>query len=110
MARKGHKHKLGFEGGQIPLIRRIPKRGFKNPTRQNIRVFNISDLDRFEDGSVVDMQKLRSAGLLRGACDGVKILGDGELKKKLIVKANAFSVSAKTAIEAAGGSCEVVIK
>ncbi len=106
MARKGHKRKLAFEGGQMPLIRRLPKRGFKNPVRKEYLGINISALDRFADGDVVDIAALKKAGLANGCFDGIKILGRGELAKKLTVKATAFSESAKTKIEAAGGTCE----
>jgi len=108
MARKGNKHKLGFEGGQMPLIRRLPKRGFNNPTRKTFLGVNLCSLDRFEDGTEVTGDMLRAAGLANGACDGIKILGRGEISKKLTVKVQAFSASAKEKIEAAGGACEVV--
>ncbi len=108
MARKGNKHKLGFEGGQMPLIRRLPKRGFKNPTRKELLPVNLCSLDRFEDGTEVTGDVLRAAGLANGAFDGIKILGRGEISKKLTVKVAAFSASAKEKIEAAGGACEVV--
>jgi len=108
MARKGHKHKLAFEGGQMPLIRRLPKRGFKNPARLEYIGVNLTGLERFEEGAIVDPAALRKAGLANGTCDGIKILGRGEIAKKLTVKANAFSESAKAKIEAAGGVCEVV--
>jgi large subunit ribosomal protein L15 len=108
MARKGHKHKLAFEGGQMPLIRRLPKRGFKNPTRTVYIGVNLMNLARFEDGATVGPEEFRKAGLANGGSDGVKILGRGEITKKLTVRANAFSESAKTKIEAAGGVCEVV--
>jgi large subunit ribosomal protein L15 len=108
MGRKGHKHKIGFEGGQIPLIRRVPKRGFKNPTRRRLMPFNLDDLERIGAGSVVDETVLRSLGLMRGNWDGVKILGRGELSRAFTVKADGFSEKARAAIEAAGGSCEVV--
>ena len=108
MARKGHKHKLGFEGGQMPLVRRLPKRGFHNPTRRIYIPVNVSDLERFEDGAEVTTSLLRSAGLARGSADGVKVLGRGDLGKKLMVKVEAFSSSARSKIEGAGGVCEVV--
>ena len=108
MARKGNKHKLGFEGGQMPLIRRLPKRGFKNPNRKEFLAVNLTELDRFDDGAEVTIAVLRSAGLANGPCDGIKILGRGEISKKLTVKANAFSATAREKIEAAGGACEVV--
>lgn len=93
----------------MPLIRRIPKRGFNNARHgtQYIPV-NVGDLDRFEDGARVDVEALRNAGLANGRSDGIKILGEGELKKKLTVSAHAFSASAKAKIEAKGGSCEVI--
>lgn len=109
MARKGNKHKLGFEGGQMPLIRRLPKRGFHNPTRKELLPVNVGDLSLFEDGAEVTMVAIRKSGLANGVADGIKILGRGEITKKLNVKACSFSVSAKAKIEAAGGSCEVVI-
>ena len=109
MVRKGNKHKLGFEGGQMPLIRRLPKRGFHNPPRKELLPINVGDLALFEDGAEVTMLALRESGLANGVADGIKILGRGELNKKLNVKASSFSASAKAKIEAAGGSCEVVI-
>ena len=108
MARKGHKHKDGFEGGQMPLIRRIPKRGFKNVNRITYAPVNVSALERFEVGTEVTPAILREVGLVSGAFDGIKILGMGDLSRKLSVKAAAFSASAREKIEAAGGSCEVV--
>jgi large subunit ribosomal protein L15 len=107
-ARKGHKVKLGFEGGQMPLIRRLPKRGFKNPTRVTYYPVNVCDLECFDNGTEVTLDVLRAQGLFANKCDGVKILGCGDLTKKLTVKANGFSASAKAKIEAAGGSVEVV--
>jgi len=108
MARKGNKHKLAFEGGQMPLIRRIPKRGFKNPCRTEYVGVNLCNLDCFEDGTEVTIEMLKRAGLANGQYDGVKVLGRGEISKKLTVKVNAFSASAREKIEAAGGACEVV--
>ncbi|MFO7870293.1 MAG: 50S ribosomal protein L15 [Kiritimatiellia bacterium] len=108
MSRKGHKHKPGFEGGQMPLIRRLPKRGFHSPTGTKYSPVNVGALSRFDEGSEVTAKSLREAGLAGGSGDGVKILGSGELKKKLTVKAHAFSASAKSKIEAAGGACEVI--
>jgi large subunit ribosomal protein L15 len=108
MARKGHKHKIGFEGGQMRLVRRLPKRGFNNPTRTVYVPVNVGALDRFEEGAEVTSAMLRAVGLAKGRFDGVKILGRGELQKKMTVKAEAFSASARSKIEAAGGSCEVV--
>ena len=109
-SRKGHKQKLGFEGGQMPLMRRLPKRGHKNPNRVPFYGLNVSELNRFEDGSVVDIDVMLAAGFgYRPAKEaGIKILGAGELTKKLTVKASAFSASAKAKIEAAGGTCEVI--
>jgi large subunit ribosomal protein L15 len=108
-ARSGSSIRPGFEGGQMPLIRRIPKRGFNN-ARFATRYLpvNIEALNRFEDGARVDEQILREAGLANGRADGIKVLGDGELARKLTVRAHAFSASAKAKIEAKGGSCEVV--
>lgn len=108
MARKGHKHKLAFEGGQMPLIRRLPKRGFKNPARIEYIGVNLMNLSQFEDGSTVDPEAMRKAGLANGNADGIKILARGEIDKKLTVRAQAFSANAKAKIEAAGGVCEVV--
>lgn len=107
-ARKGHKGKLGFEGGQMPLIRRLPKRGFKNPTRLEYYGVNVCSLERFENGTEVTPALLHSCGLFANKYDGVKILGSGELTKKLTVKVNGVSATAKAKIEAAGGSVEIV--
>jgi len=106
-ARSGGSIRLGFEGGQMPLLRRIPKRGFNNArhTTRYIPV-NLSDLNRFDDGARVDELALRSVGLANGKGHGVKILGSGEINKKLTVVATAFSASAKQKIEAKGGVCE----
>lgn len=108
MSRKGHKHKAGFEGGQMRLVRRIPKRGFTNPTKTVYIPVNIEDLESFDNGTEVTVAVLMANGLAKGVGNAVKILGGGELKKKLTVKAGAFSVSARAKIEAAGGTCEVV--
>jgi len=107
-ARKGHKGKLGFEGGQMPLIRRLPKRGFKNPTRVTYYPLNVCDLECFENGTEVTLDVLRACGLFANKFDGVKVLGSGELTKKLTVKVNGASATAKAKIEAAGGSVEIV--
>lgn len=107
-ARSGHKHKLGFEGGQMRLIRRLPKRGFKNATRREFLPVNVSALEAFDAGAEVTPASIRAKGLANGVADGIKILGSGTLSKKLTVKAQAFSAEAKAKIEAAGGSCEVV--
>ena len=98
----------GFEGGQMPLYRRIPKRGFTNRNTLDIVAINVSALEKFENGAVVDVAALKESGIVKNGRDGVKILGNGELTKKLTVKANAFSASAKEKIEAAGGSVEVI--
>ncbi|MCI9547503.1 MAG: 50S ribosomal protein L15 [Lachnospiraceae bacterium] len=107
LARSGAK-KAGFEGGQMPLYRRIPKRGFTNRNSKEIVAINVEVLDRFEDGAEVTIEKLLSSGAISHKKDGVKILGKGELTKKLHVKVNAFSAGAKAKIEAAGGTTEVV--
>lgn len=110
-ARSGSSIRIGFEGGQMPLIRRIPKRGFNNARFATVYLpVNIESLNDFEDGTRVDEAILRSAGLASGKSDGIKILGDGELNKKLTVCASAFSASARAKIEAKGGKCEVVAK
>ena len=98
----------GFEGGQMPLYRRLPKRGFTNRNSLTIVGINLSALEGFEDGAVVTVDSLIESGIVRNPKDGVKILGNGELTKKLTVKANAFSASAKEKIEALGGTCEVI--
>jgi large subunit ribosomal protein L15 len=107
-ARSGHKHKPLFEGGQMPMARRIPKRGFTNVNRQVFAPVNIAALSAFEAGTVVTIELLRQTGMVKGNWDGVKVLGNGEIAKKIAVKANAFSAAAKEKIEAAGGSCEIV--
>ena len=107
LARSGHK-KPGFEGGQMPLYRRLPKRGFKNRNTKEIIAINVDVLNRFEDGAEVSVEALIEAGIVKNPRDGVKILGNGELTKKLNVKANAFSASAKEKIEALGGKAEVI--
>jgi large subunit ribosomal protein L15 len=108
-ARSGSSVRIGFEGGQMPLIRRIPKRGFNNARHGTTYIpVNVESLNAFEDGARVDEAALRSVGLANGRADGVKILGEGELKKKLTVSAHAFSASARTKIEAGGGSCEII--
>ncbi|MCD8117969.1 MAG: 50S ribosomal protein L15 [Lachnospiraceae bacterium] len=115
-AGKGHKGqkarsgapRVGFEGGQMPLYRRLPKRGFTNINSKEIVAINVAALERFEDGSVVTVETLIEEGIVKNPRDGVKILANGELTKKLTVKANAFSEGAKAKIEAAGGTCEVL--
>src|SRR2546430_1309074 len=108
-ARSGSSIRIGFEGGQMPLIRRIPKRGFNNARHATRYVpVNLDALNQFEDGARVDEAALRGAGLANGPSSGVKILGDGELTRKLTVSAHAFSASARSKIEAKGGSCEII--
>ena len=115
-AGKGHKGQKarsgaprpGFEGGQMPLFRRIPKRGFTCRNSKFIIAINVSDLNRFEDGAEVTVEALKEIGLVKNSRDGVKILGNGELSKKLTVKVNAASKSAVEKIEAAGGKVEVI--
>ena len=107
-ARSGGGVRPGFEGGQIPLYRKLPKRGFKNRFATEYTTVNISALNRFEDGAVVDYESLLNAGIARKAADGLKVLGNGTVEKKLTVRAAAFTATAKEKIEAAGGKCEVV--
>jgi large subunit ribosomal protein L15 len=107
-ARSGSGGKVGFEGGQMPLYRRLPKRGFNNRNAKRIVAINVQNLDVFEDGAVVDIAALKSKGLISNPRDGVKILGEGELTKKLVVKVNFFSKSAAEKIESAGGKAEVI--
>ena len=108
-ARSGGGVRPGFEGGQMPLYRRLPKRGFNNARfATNYAIVNVSDLDVFEDGAVVDAAALVESGLVNDQCDGIKILGNGEISKKLTVHAAAFSQSAKEKTEAAGGKAEVM--
>ena len=98
----------GFEGGQMPLYRRLPKRGFTNPNSKTIVGINVSVLERFDNEAVVTVETLIESGVIKNPRDGVKILGNGELTKKLTVKVNAFSEGAKAKIEALGGTCEVI--
>ena len=107
LARSGH-NKPGFEGGQMPLYRRLPKRGFKNRNSKEIIAINVDVLNRFEDGTEVTVDTLLASKAISKAGDGVKILGNGELTKKLTVKVNAVSETAKAKIEAAGGTVEVI--
>ena len=107
-ARSGNMHFEGFEGGQMPLQRRLPKFGFTNPTRKSFVAVNVGDLVEFDAGSTVDLAELRRVGLLRQELDGVKILGTGELDRALTVKAHRFSATAKEKIEKAGGKAEVI--
>ena len=115
-AGKGHKGqkarsgapRIGFEGGQMPLYRRLPKRGFKNRNTKEIVSVNMSRLEVFEDGATVTVDAMKEIGIIKNPKDGVKILGSGELTKKLTVQANAFSASAKEKIESLGGKAEVI--
>jgi large subunit ribosomal protein L15 len=108
-ARSGSSNRIGFEGGQMPLVRRIPKRGFNNNRfRTTYAPVNLAELNEFEEGSTVDSLALQKIGLVNGTILAVKVLGDGELTKKLHVKAAAFSASAREAIEKLGGTAEVV--
>ena len=106
-ARSGGGVRPGFEGGQIPLYRKLPKRGFNNHFAKKYAIVNVSDLNRFENGAVVDAEALLAAKIIRDVLDGVKILGNGEITKKVTVKAAVFSATAKEKIEAAGGTTEV---
>jgi large subunit ribosomal protein L15 len=108
-ARSGGTKQPGFEGGQQPILRRIPKRGFRNPFRKEYAVLNLSSLERFSAESVVDLQRLRESGLIKKNDRRVKILGVGELKKPLVVSAHKFSAGARKKIEAAGGKAEVIL-
>ena len=107
-SRSGYSSRAGFEGGQMPLYRRLPKRGFTNIFAKRFIVLNVRDLNRFEDGTEVSAQSLMEVGYMKRAHDGLRILGQGELKKKLTVRAVHFSGSARAKIEAAGGKVEIV--
>lgn len=107
-ARSGGGVRIGFQGGQLPLYRKLPKRGFFNRFGTTYATVNVEVLNRFDNGSVVDPQALVDAGILKNLCDGVKYLGRGEVTKNLIVKASIFSAQAKEKIEAAGGKIEVI--
>ena len=107
-SRSGGGVAIGFEGGQTPFFKRMPKRGFTNYTRKEYAVVNVEDLNRFEDGAEVDFAALKEAGLVKKHLDGVKVLGNGKLEKKLTVKAEKFSATAQKAIEEAGGKAEVI--
>lgn len=108
-ARSGGGVRPGFEGGQLPLFRRLPKRGFNNyEFRTEYAIVNVGDLNDFKDGSVIELSNLKESGLVKKEKDGIKILGNGELTKKLTVKANKFSSTAKQKIENAGGKIEVI--
>jgi large subunit ribosomal protein L15 len=107
-ARSGGGVAIGFEGGQTPAYKRFPKRGFTNMSRKEYAVVNVADLNKFDDGVTVDFETLKAAGLVKKQLDGIKVLGDGKLEKKLTVKAAKFSKSAQKAIEEAGGTAEVL--
>lgn len=107
-SRSGSIGKLGFEGGQTPLARRLPKRGFTNFNRKEYAVVNLCTLNEFENGTVIDPTLLKQCGIVKDLKDGIKVLGEGELDKKLTVKAHKFSKSATEMIEKAGGSVEVL--
>ena len=107
-ARSGGGVRPGFEGGQIPLYRRLPKRGFHDKFAVSYVTVNVDALNRFDDGAVIDAEALKAAGIAKKSRDGLKILGNGEITKKLTVKASVFTAAAKEKIEAAGGKCEVI--
>lgn len=107
-ARSGGGVRPGFEGGQIPLYRKLPKRGFFNKFATTYAIVNVADLNRFEDGATVNLAALMEKGIIRKANDGLKVLGNGEITKKLTVEASVFSATAKEKIEAAGGKTEVI--
>ena len=108
-SRSGGGVRVGFEGGQTPLFRRLPKRGFSNAKFKKVyAVINLSDLNRFEDGATITPEILKDMGLVKNALDGIKVLGNGKLEKKLTVKANKFSTSASSQIEKLGGKAEVI--
>jgi len=107
-SRSGYSRMLGFEGGQMPLHRRLPKRGFTNIFKKEYAIVNLSDLERFDNGATVDETALRQAGLVKGKNDGIKVLGHGSVTKKLTVHASKFSDTARKQIEAAGGTCQEI--
>jgi large subunit ribosomal protein L15 len=107
-SRSGYSSMRGFEGGQMPLHRRLPKRGFTNIFKKEYAIVNLSDLERFDNGATVDEAALRQAGLVKGRNDGIKVLGHGSLTKKVTVHAAKFSDTARKQIEAAGGSCQEI--
>lgn len=107
-SRSGYSARAGFEGGQMPLYRRIPKRGFKNPFRKRFAVINVRDLNRFDDGTAVGPEQLMERGMIKKLGDGLRILGEGELERKLTVRAHHLSQSAREKIEQAGGNVEVL--
>ena len=107
-SRSGFSRQMGFEGGQMPLHRRLPKRGFTNIFKKDYAVVNLADLERFDNGATVDEAALRQAGLVKGRNDGIKVLGNGKLSKKLTVSATKFSATARQSIEAAGGTAQEI--
>jgi large subunit ribosomal protein L15 len=107
-SRSGYSRMLGFEGGQMPLHRRLPKRGFTNIFKKQFAVVNLADLEMFDNGATVDEATLRQSGRIKGRYDGVKVLGNGDLTKKLTVHATKFSETARKKIEAAGGTCQEI--
>jgi len=107
-ARSGGGVRPGFEGGQLPLYRKLPKRGFKNRFAKNYAIVNVADLNRFNDGDKITLATLIEAGIVRKELDGLKVLGNGELTKKITVEAKVFSATAKEKIEACGGAVEVI--
>ena len=107
LARSGHKPAY-FEGGQMPMARRLPKRGFNNIFAKHYAIINVSDLNKFDDGSIVDVKAVIESGLVKKPLDGIKVLGNGDVEKKLTVQLNAYSASAKEKIENAGGNAEVI--
>ena len=108
LSRSGHTHRRNFEGGQMPLVRRLPKRGFTNIFRKDFVIVNVGQLERFPAGSEITPDVLLAEGVVSQLRDGVKILGDGTLSRKLTVRAHKFSKKAQELIEAVGGSCEVI--
>ncbi|KRK64192.1 MULTISPECIES: 50S ribosomal protein L15 [Companilactobacillus] len=108
LARSGGKTRIGFEGGQMPLFRRMPKRGFKNINRKEYAIVNLKDLSKFNDGAEVNVDTLKEAGIVKKQFNGVKLLANGEVSAKLTVKVTKVSEAAKKAIEAAGGTVEVI--
>lgn len=108
-ARSGNETKIQFEGGQTPLFRRLPKRGFNNPFKRKYAIINLKDISHFEEGTKVDAEKLKDAGIIKKVMHGVKVLGDGDLKISLIVIAHKFSKIAKEKIQAAGGEAKTVL-
>lgn len=108
-ARSGNETKIQFEGGQTPLFRRLPKRGFNNPFKKKYAIINLKDISHFEEGTKVDAEKLKDAGIIKKVMHGVKVLGDGDLKISLVVIAHKFSKIAKEKIQAAGGEAKTVL-